>query len=73
MDGSGLSISELLEKYFFNSEYHTSCSVVLQRFHNNSIEYYSMVDDEQTKYIEVENKENLYEANELSQLEAIEK
>jgi hypothetical protein len=45
IDGSGLSLSELLEKYFFNKIHHTSCSVVLQKFHNSTIEHYSIVND----------------------------
>ena len=69
VDGSELETQNLLERYFFNKEYyHTSCAVVFTKFHNNSIEYYSM--SEQTKDSEIENTENFDEANELSQQEA---
>jgi hypothetical protein len=49
IDGAELSINRLLEKYFFSKEYHTSCSVIFTKFHNNSIEQYSMIDDKQAK------------------------
>ncbi len=38
IDNSELSVEGLLEKYFFNSEYHTSCSVVLTKSYNGIIE-----------------------------------
>jgi hypothetical protein len=53
IDGSEISISELLEKYYFNSNhYHTACSVILQKSYNNSIEHYSII-DAQTKANEI--------------------
>jgi hypothetical protein len=42
IDGSELSVSELLERYFFSDRYPSSCSVILQKFHNNTIEHYSI-------------------------------
>jgi len=48
-DGSELSIEDLIEKYFFNRNYYTSCAVIFTKLHNNSIEQYSMVEEEQTK------------------------
>jgi hypothetical protein len=36
-DGSEMSLSTVIEKYFSNSEYLTSCSVVLTKFYNNII------------------------------------
>ena len=44
---------DLLEQYSFNSEHLTSCSVILQKFYNNTIEHYSIVNDEQTKVSEM--------------------
>ena len=38
IDGYELTLDDLLEKYFFSSKYHTSCSVVLTKSHNNIIE-----------------------------------
>jgi hypothetical protein len=73
IDGSELSLDSLLEKYYFNENYYTSCSVVFTKLHNNSIEQYSIVDDEQAKDSERENTEKLNEAEELSQQEAIKK
>ena len=70
--GSDLSLTKLLEKYFFSKEhYYTSCSVVFTKLHNNSIERYSIV-EEQTKDNE-EKIGKLDEANELSQQEKIKK
>jgi hypothetical protein len=57
-DDSELSIDDLLEKYFFSAEHPTSCSVILQKFYNNTIEHYSIVDDDQTKDIQEENTKN---------------
>ncbi len=58
IDGSDLSISELLEKYFFNlNHHHTSCSVILQKSYNNTIEHYSII-DEQTKTNEIRDIES---------------
>jgi hypothetical protein len=48
IDGSEISVDNLLEKYFFSTEHPTSCSVVLQKYHNDSIEHYSII-GEQTK------------------------
>ena len=41
-----LSIPDLLEKYFSNSEYYTSRSVILTNSYNNIIEYYSISDEQ---------------------------
>ncbi len=57
IDGSELSIEDLLKKYFFNSKHHTSCSVILQKSYNNTIEHYSII-DEQTKDNEIRDIEN---------------
>jgi hypothetical protein len=40
IDGSELDIGDLLKKYFFNEKHHTSCSVVLTKSYNNTIEDY---------------------------------
>jgi hypothetical protein len=48
-------MDDLLERYFFSDIYPSSCSVILQKFHNNTIEHYSIVDDKQTKDNELEN------------------
>ena len=72
IDGSEINIDNLLKKYFFNKEYHTSCAVILTRFHNNTIEQYSIVEG-QTKDSVIENIEKLNEAEELSQQETIKK
>ena len=53
IDGSEISIDILLEKYFFSKGYYTSCSVVLQKSYNNSIEE-SSIDDRQTEANEEE-------------------
>jgi hypothetical protein len=37
IDGSELSIDDLLEKYFFSTGYRTSCSIILTKLHNNGI------------------------------------
>ena len=73
IDGAEIPLTDLLKRYFFSENHHTSCSVILTKFHNNSIEQYYMVDDEQTKDSEIENTENFDEANEQSQQDAIKK
>lgn len=45
IDNLEIDVGNLLEKYFFNSEYHTSCSVVLPNFDTNNIEKSSIVVD----------------------------
>jgi hypothetical protein len=57
IDRTELSISELLKKYFFSGNHHTSCSFILQKSRNSTIEHYSIVDDKQTKDFEKENTE----------------
>ena len=47
IDCSELSIDYLLEKRFFSENHYTSCSVILQKLHNNTIEHYSMFEDKQ--------------------------
>jgi hypothetical protein len=70
IDGSELSISDLIEKYFFSKIHYTSCSVILQRFHNNSIEHYSIAEGQTTKNDkEEEEKKN----DELDSVNASEK
>jgi len=56
IDGSELSISNLIEKYFFSDIHPSSCSVILQKFHNNTIEHYSIVDG-QVNEVEKEDSE----------------
>jgi hypothetical protein len=52
IDGLEISLSDLLNRYFFNKEYyHTSYSVILTKLYNNTIEHYSII-DEQAKDIE---------------------
>jgi hypothetical protein len=58
IDGSELSISDLLERYFFSDIHPSSCSVILQKFHNNTIEHYSIVDGEQIRDVKKEKKES---------------
>lgn len=36
-------------KNFFSDRCHISCAVILQKFYNNTVKHYSMVDHEQTK------------------------
>ena len=48
----------LIKKYYFSSKYLASCSVILQKSYNNTIEQCSIVDDEQIKGVEKENKAN---------------
>ena len=60
LDGLELSIDELLDKYFFSENHHTSCSVIETKYYNNVIEESSIV--EQIKDSEIE---NLDEENEL--------
>ena len=50
-----IDVDNLLEKYFFNSEYHTSCSVVLPNFDKNDVEE-SSIAVEQSK---VDTKEDI--------------
>ena len=38
LDGLELSIDELLDKYFFSENHHTSCSVIETKYYNNVIE-----------------------------------
>jgi hypothetical protein len=35
-------------KNFFSDRCHISCAVILQKFFNNTVKHYSMVDHEQT-------------------------
>jgi hypothetical protein len=72
IDGKEISLFELLDKYFFSENHHTSCSVIETKYYNNVIEE-CPIDDGQTKGVVIENIENLDEANELSQLETIKK
>ena len=39
IDGSEISLTDLLERYFFNKNHHTSCSVVLTMFLNFLLEH----------------------------------
>jgi len=69
IDGTELSISDLLDRYFFSENHHTSCSVIENKYYKNVIEESSIV--EQVKDGEIE---NLDEENELfHQQEAIKK
>jgi hypothetical protein len=43
LDGLELSIDELLDKYFFNENPHTSCAVIETKYYNNIIEEGSIV------------------------------
>ena len=44
IDGSELSISNLIERYFFSENHHISCSVIETKYYNNIIEESSIVD-----------------------------
>jgi len=69
IDSSDISLNDLLERYFFSENHHTSCSVIENKYYKNVIEESSIV--EQVKDGEIE---NLDEENELfHQQEAIKK
>jgi len=65
LDGLELSIDELLDKYFFSENHHTSCSVIETKYYNHVIEESSIV-----KQIKDSEIENLDEAKELFQQKA---
>ena len=60
IDSSEISLTALLERYFFSENHHTSCSVIETKYYKNIIEESSIV--EQIKDSEIE---NLDEENEL--------
>ena len=47
IDGSELSVSELLKRYFFSENHHTSCSVIETKFYNNTIKESSIATNKQ--------------------------
>jgi hypothetical protein len=49
IDGTEISLADLLDKYFFSENYHTSCSVIETKYYNNVIEESSIVQDKQSK------------------------
>jgi hypothetical protein len=59
IDGTEISTSDLLEKYFFNEKHHTSCSVVETKYYNNVIEESSTV-GEQSEVTEVDGNTGQY-------------
>ncbi len=46
IDGSEISLTELLDRYYFSVVYHTSCSVIEIKYYNNVIEKSSIVDEQ---------------------------
>ena len=58
IDGTEISLTDLLDRYFFSVNHHTSCSVVLQKFHNNTIEHHSILEDTQIQNNEVQEKKS---------------
>jgi len=44
IDGSEMSLTDLLEIYFFSENHHTSCSIIETKHYNNYIEESSIVD-----------------------------
>lgn len=69
INGTELSIDNLLQKYFFNLQHHhTACSVILTKSYNNTIEHYSICDITNSV---IEKIENLDEVDEPSHQEAI--
>jgi len=49
IDGSEISLTDLLDRYYFSENHHTSYSVIETKFHNNTIKHYSIIVDEQVK------------------------
>jgi hypothetical protein len=45
IDGTEISLTDLLERYFFSENYHTSCSVIETKYYNNIIKESSIVDE----------------------------
>jgi hypothetical protein len=68
IDGTEISLTDLLDRYFFSVNHPTSCSVIETKLYNNKVEESSMV-----KQIKGGEINNLNEANELSQQKAIKK
>jgi hypothetical protein len=44
VNGSDISVDDLLERYFFSENHHTSCSAIETKGYNNIIEESSIVD-----------------------------
>jgi len=44
IDGSKISINDLLDRYFCSENHHTSCSVIETKCYNNILEESSIVD-----------------------------
>ena len=68
IDGTEISLTDVLERYFFSENHHTSCSVIETKNYKNVIEESSII--EQIKDSEIE---NLDEENELFHQEATKK
>ena len=59
IDGTEISIEELLDRYFFSGNHHTSCSVIETKSYNNVVEESSIVkEDCEIKDSPFENPEN---------------
>ena len=60
IDGSEITLTDLLDRYFFSENPYTSCSVIETKYYNHVIEESSIV-----KQIKDSEIENLDEENEL--------
>jgi hexokinase len=65
IDGSEITLTDLLDRYFFSENPYTSCSVIETKYYNHVIEESSIVEQ-----IEDSEIENLDEAKELFQQKA---
>jgi hypothetical protein len=65
IDGSEITLTDLLDRYFFSENPYTSCSVIETKYYNHVIEESSIV-----KQIKDSEIENLDEAKELFQQKA---
>jgi hypothetical protein len=64
IDGSEITIEDLIEKYFFNEKYHTICSVVLVKPSNNHAR------EDESSTMERQTKDNQEDENEEQDLDA---
>ena len=64
IDGSEITIEDLIEKYYFNEKYHTLCSVVLVKPSNNN------ATEDESSTIERQTKDNQENENEEQDLDA---
>jgi len=58
VDGTEISLTELLDRYYFSENHHTSCSVIETKYYNKVIEEISIV-EEQSKVVTDEEDGNI--------------